>query len=270
VKRSNMADPNCVLYLTFEKDDVDLAQSEVKNLANFTSSKYYDPKNLNASLTRVGYGTLEIVNDGGRFPGKSALFTYVPDSNCDNHIRCGTDRSLDVSAAGKDFTATAWIYPEYDSAVAYRSPGTGDIMGNRWYQNVEGAYYYYGWILFCKKTSGENTGYLEVRMDDFCADGANIFNSNTAGGRFAYNQWVYVAFVRNYGGTNYLYINGKEVANEIDDSDNASYALGSSKGITSMGTVAWYHHDGYIDEVAIFNRALSGEEIKQRYRAGRP
>ena len=271
IKRSNMADPNCVLYLTFEKDDVDLAQSKVKNLANLTSDKYYDPKNLNASLTRVGSGTLEIVNDGGRFPGKSALFTYVPDSSCANYIRCGTDRSLDVAAAGKDFTATAWIYPEYGSAVAYRTPGSGDIIGNMRAEQVSGIWYYCGWHFYYQRNASENAGYLYFRMGDYCTAGnMKGFSSDIDGGRFAYNQWHYVAVVRNYGGTNYLYIDGKKVKEAQDDSLNASYALGSSKGITSMGTIAWYHHDGYIYGAAIFNRALSQEEIKQRYRMGKP
>jgi len=268
VKRSNMADPSSVLYLTFEKDDVDMANEKVKNLANLTSDKYYRPSRLNGT---VEYATLTL--DGGRFPGKSAFYYLGWSGDGRSHlIDCGNNSHLDVAASGKDFTATAWIYPTWDGSGSYEpNNGAGDIIGNLRAEQVLGTWYYWGWHFFYQKNATENAGYLYFRMADYCTAGnMKSFTSDIDGGRFTFNQWHYVAVVRNYGGTNYLYVDGKKVKEAQDDSLNTSATLGSYTTTTRIGYLGWYKFDGYMDEVAIFNRALSGEEIKQRYRAGSP
>ena len=50
IKRSNKSDPNCLAYYAFEKDEVNLDNNKVKNLANYTSSRFYDPRAFDATI----------------------------------------------------------------------------------------------------------------------------------------------------------------------------------------------------------------------------
>ena len=87
------------------------------------------------------------------------------------------------------------------------------------------------------------------------------------------DQWYYAVLTYD-NPTLKLYLNGEEdtagsntltgpIAYDKTDSPYNALCMGAESGGGSS-----FH--GYIDEIAIFNRALSPEEIKQRYRAGKP
>jgi len=173
---------------------------------------------------------------------------------------------LDVAASGKDFTAMAWIYPYYEGADG-GDDGDGDIIGTKKAEDPGSGYRYWGWHFFHARQS-ESEAELRVQLMDYCTSGDTEQLTSTS--TFTFEQWHHVAFVRNYGGTNYIYINSEEAGSAADGSLNASNRLGSSVAATKIGYVANYKFHGYLDELAVFNRALSADEIKQYYRAGRP
>ena len=78
---------------------------------------------------------------------------------------------------------------------------------------------------------------------------------------FSLNTWTHI--VATYDGTNRrIYFNGVEVI-----SDTPSGSIGTSAGSLFIGNYGsgGFSFNGTIDEVRIYNRALSADEIKQRY-----
>jgi hypothetical protein len=78
--------------------------------------------------------------------------------------------------------------------------------------------------------------------------------------------WHHVAVVRDSGrNRNLLYVDGK-----LEDSSNAVYPAGFESS-TAAVNIGWlnlgggYHFQGVLDEVALYGRALSEEEIVQHY-----
>lgn len=79
------------------------------------------------------------------------------------------------------------------------------------------------------------------------------------------NNWFHLVFLRR-SGIKYIYSNGIEVANFVGNVsvDNAnSLYIGKANGST-------YYFNGLIDEVRIYNRALSAAEVKQLYKLHAP
>ena len=75
-------------------------------------------------------------------------------------------------------------------------------------------------------------------------------------------QWVYLAGV--YDGTAWrLYRNGVEVSSLSDDTGSVSVHARWAIGATGAGTIRFFQ--GSIDEVAIYNRALSATEVEAEY-----
>ncbi len=80
------------------------------------------------------------------------------------------------------------------------------------------------------------------------------------------NEWYYVACVRDKpAGKVYLYVNGTLVGNATDSTINKSI-LNSNPLIIGSNHEGWLSFfNGTIDEVAIYNRSLSAEEIQELY-----
>lgn len=72
------------------------------------------------------------------------------------------------------------------------------------------------------------------------------------------NKWVHVAYTY-AGGTFKVYLNGKEVCSKNTNPD-FSRANGQDMYLGKFSD-QWYPFNGLIDEVRIYNRALSAEEI---------
>ncbi|MGB5012725.1 MAG: LamG-like jellyroll fold domain-containing protein, partial [Pyrinomonadaceae bacterium] len=88
-------------------------------------------------------------------------------------------------------------------------------------------------------------------------DGANLGNSLSHGLYPTPGQWYHIAFTRLAGGQMKLYVNGVEVDSQAS---NASVGYSSSPLTFSNGTDA--ANQGKIDEISIYNRALSAPEIQ--------
>ncbi|MBI5360467.1 MAG: DUF2341 domain-containing protein [Planctomycetes bacterium] len=107
----------------------------------------------------------------------------------------------------------------------------------------------------------------------------NVTTSNQLGMWVGGGAWTYGNFtwdgawhhiVGIYNGTTvYLYVDGNLIGTPQALTGNMSYAVPLYIG-TYAGTTGTYNFSGLIDEVRIYNRALSASEITARYAAGVP
>lgn len=158
----------------------------------------------------------------------------------DDDVNCGTDSMFDFSGT---MTIAAWIYP--------RSTGEG------------------GFGAIVARTPGGYTGYdffVEYQSGSTCKlalwDGTEITTTNYA---VTLNAWNHaVAVVNNNNVT--FYVNGINKGGDawsLDSSGTRNLYIGSYDGNAST-------FDGIIDEVRIYNRALSESEIQRLYKLSQP
>ncbi len=185
-----------------------------------------------------------------------------------------------VSIGSGNFSADVWIYPTSFSAncsVFLTNPGNAPcvdpIFDNRqWFFSGSGL----DGVSFFVQDDGQgmNTGYLGLVMSSFPTP-QTVFLSPP--GTIALNQWQHVAVTvsRTTGGGKF-YLNGNLVGsfNPISGplfSTNAGPILDIGHG-TFLNTGSCYltnrYFDGFIDELEIFNRALTQSEVQALYAAG--
>ena len=243
IRQSIRLDPNCVLYLTFEKDTVDFGNNKVKNLAQCTSEKYYKPEVLNGDVTDA-----ELVIDGGRWPGKSTLNFYKGDG----YMHVNYSPILDIT---DEVTVEVWAkrIGSYDGAPRFLS-SKGSTGCPAYGIYVE------DW----------RPGYNFRCQSEVALDGVR-----TITGAYYTEVDIWHHYVMTYDsktGEQYFYVDGVEddhdtrTPTKIEPIDQ-SYGLYIGKNGTA-GTNCSFN--GFIDEVALYNRVLSLEEIKQHYRMGKP
>ncbi|MDT9190220.1 MAG: tetratricopeptide repeat protein, partial [Limnospira sp. PMC 894.15] len=76
------------------------------------------------------------------------------------------------------------------------------------------------------------------------------------------NEWVHVACVRKVGQYGRIYFNG--VLRREKDWSRESEAVGTEAPVRLMGSPQWQRfHDGKLSEVRLWNRARSGDEIRE-------
>ena len=77
-------------------------------------------------------------------------------------------------------------------------------------------------------------------------------------------NWVYVVGTKDTDGSTKLYVNGKlKKSGVITVSRDVTQVYIGRDGISGIGGTDWLN--GFIDEARIYNRALSAEEIRERY-----
>ena len=249
LKQSNRFDPYCVGYWTFERDTLDLVNNKVKNLASCSSAKYYKPKDLDGDLYLSGSGTM--VEGGGRFSGKSCVYFG---SVLNNYLDCGDNQFVGFGL-DKSFTLEVWFKAEED-CLSWSS-----IVGKK------------------KNWDSTNPGYMLQTYNEHIY--FRITDSDThrvrVEGTTAITpmQWHHVIVVINRTTEKgIVYLDGKvEIAEfaleqnpaaTVDDISNNEHF-----GIAPWGVIGVGFH-GFIDEVAVYNRALTVEEVAMHYRVGKP
>lgn len=166
----------------------------------------------------------------------------------------GTDDRLNQtlsSGLSGSFTFAAWVYPTKSSTGAF---SVQCIIAS------EVASYSNYWACF---GPFDNSG---LRMHFGLYDGTNnpLANDTTT---ITLNKWVHVVGVRNTTtDTVNLFINGVLVTSVNDTT--TSVPTYSAFNIGGQANVANRYFGGKLDEVMIYNRALSNEEINQLYRRG--
>ncbi|MCK5594039.1 MAG: hypothetical protein KAI18_02235, partial [Candidatus Aenigmarchaeota archaeon] len=200
------------------------------NNTDFTDYSTYSNDGTNSGSTYT---------DSGKFGGARSF-----DGN-DDYVSLG-DIS-DYFEGNDEISVFTWVYPagkseQYAQIIGLFSPGTDRQ-----------------WALTAEADTDTFKGSVYNSTSD-----AYVSTPWT----YQYEQWYYVGFV--YDGSYIrLYVNGTEIANTIH--------TGNLKTVSYTAYIGQYYRlgggdtrvfNGTIDEVIIFNRALTAEEINASYNAG--
>ena len=182
-----------------------------------------------------GHGNHGIVYGAGTPPAATpGALGYILDG-VDDYVNLGTTANLGLSGAG---SISFWLN--------YRN--TGSVPDR----------------LLMAKRDGTGTNY----QLSIVPGNGNVFASYSGAPqqKSSYvvptNQWVHLALVRTAVNTSVLYANGVSVYTFSLDWGAGTSALLGIGGNPSVGS---YYIGALIDEVRIFNRALSATEIKRLY-----
>lgn len=160
----------------------------------------------------------------------------------DEYLDCGDDISLDV---GVPFTVEAWIYRRGLFTSIHRL-----IVGK--------CHPYH----FCLHS---NTGYLTIGIHPPPYTETNFVSTYIP----PVNTWVHVAATLDVSGNLKIYANGDEKGSWSGVQPGESTTGPVGIGANSCDGISWNNYfDGLIDEVAIYDRALTTEEIEQHYQNG--
>jgi len=148
-----------------------------------------------------------------------------------------TSESL-ASTAG-EMTMEAWIYT--------RADGTAEII-SKWDNVMNG-------IIHFEAAAGGNMRFCMRKEDD-----SFVVNFTTGKGGLDVDTWVHVAEVYD-GKKAIVYFDGVEIqsmdcSGEMRENDDAKWWIGSM-----YATGRWLN--GMLDEVRIWNRGLSADEVKE-------
>ena len=171
----------------------------------------------------------------GKF-GKALSFDGV-----DDYVDCGNDESLNIT---DEITIEAWVKRAGD----FPTNNIGNIV---WRHN-------YG-----ARTGYRLFAYTNGRVRFAVGNGSNIYYAGTGYPLSTIGEWVHVVGVFD-GSYVKLYING-QFNDEVQFS--GSFVEADCNLLISQGAETF---NGTIDEVRIYNRALSEEEIRYHYNHGRP
>ena len=242
IRQSTRYDPDCVAYWTFENDTTDPANNKLKNLANCSSQKYYNPRELDGTITGA---TLKM--NGGRWPGKSCL-----EFDGDDYVTIPYTHSLDTK---KTLTVALWM----------KTIEPGGMMGLFGTYDVTKS----GYLVYVN--SGAGWGYLYFNSIPIPQDGVCRSFYATLPGIFD-GKWHFLVWTYDSTSGAQCYSDGESVT----VSQNAGGVLFFSEDydylIGEMGN-PWgntYFFSGRIDELAVYNRVLTEKEIKELYRIGKP
>ena len=112
----------------------------------------------------------------------------------------------------------------------------------------------YVWQIFVDSANKRIAGYFKV----------DTAWRSCYSGTLSLDTWYHV--ISSWDGTNsYLYINGVQAG--TDTTGSGTLATNTLSLFIGKGGTEPYYHNGTIDEVRIYNRALTAEEIKAHYEA---
>jgi len=157
-----------------------------------------------------------------------------------DYVDCGNDVNLDVN----EFTIEMWIRSAEDLTSA--------LSDHR---------------VFADKSQGGNVGFRIVYNETGALFIDTDRNEGT-GGRASYacsldeDVWYHIIGTRNSANELFLYLNG-----EYKASDTAQMSSSAAKNLWIGNGMTNRYFNGTIDEVRIYNRALSADEIKAHYDA---
>jgi len=171
----------------------------------------------------------------------------------DDYVELGSPDSLDDLPLG-NFTISAWIYDEYNAGTTW-----GTVIGCYAYDH--------GWS-FRTFSNAEGDRFLTFEAPH----SGTWVRYYSVDGTIMQNTWYHVAAVWDANTkTAELYIDGAEPSYQKTDAGTGTYNSDASrdKEIGRLQHVGGIHYvSGVIDEVAIFKRSLSAEEIQQIYERG--
>jgi len=241
---NNDTNQNLTAYWSTSDDDSDLVKNITNWFVNGSSLTVFNMpfEKINGTDTNntwdySGYGNNGSINDAtwnstGGFDGKGA---YLFTDNTE-YINVGTDSSLSLT---NSFTIVAWINASSSGPADYQTI----INRETTWQNRN--YWFTLWTdgtLHLRFSSSSDTTECDVADDQDLRD----------------SKWHHV--VGSYNGTNcMIYLDGN-----FESSDSVTNSPETGSWNTYIGTQVdetGRGFDGYIDDVMIFNRSLSTEQV---------
>jgi len=182
----------------------------------------------------------------------------------DDYVEIPDDPSLDIT---DEITLMAWVYPENWDHDGYSAASSGDKTSENAIITKANDNDVGDWNLHYKWNDDDGRfGFrFELNGGDTTAHGINIFEETPS---TELNTWYHVAGV--YDGSQVkLYING-----ELVESADYALAIDTNDFPLRIGKQLWWSDiysmwDGKIDEVKIYNCALTDEEILDEYCNGK-
>lgn len=178
------------------------------------------------NITGAGWSWVQGINGNG-----------LDSDGSNGYINYGTDSFAKFT---EPFTVSYWHYPRSPDAFK-GGVSWGETFGNR-------------------SETRYSLDFTAMRIGFKVSNGSNINASYTVP---SLNEWYMFTGVADADKSIKLYVNGQLVASssftgELIDPDNKQFTIGGR-------TIGLYNFNGTIDEVMIYNRALSGDEIELLY-----
>ena len=206
----------------------------------------FDGKDMSGvqAYDRSGNGNRGILTSGPvRVSGKIGQALSFDGVN--DYVDAGTGSALTNL---RTFTLSAWVKP--------RTVGTsgGRIIDKH---NGDGSG---GWVFYITSN----------KLGFFTVDGIDNAEWQSAANSISYNTWQHVVVTFQNGGTPIFYVNG--IVSAVTNNDMGTQLLGDDSSLSVKigdapidNTTAF---NGLIDDVRIYSRALSADEIKRLYNMG--
>jgi len=278
-------DPGLVAYYDFEEIGDTLKNKAVGPYGD----NRYAPEKFNGTIW-PGDGSTNVpgrwVQGGGRWPSKNAYYFNGDDS----YIDCGMDISASFGEFD-DFSIEFWMKPDTPE----------DWDGSTWVGGNANDRGKYGYPV--SKTDASPTIYNYMLCMEYQSqfsyvkiygEGATQVSVENVSNKTGWEEWSHIVGVKSTADNKlYLYING-DPAPAVSSADysptmdgvnteapNGRLYLGrfynplesatnppSYSAIHSATYRSFYY--GLLDEVAVYRRALTADEVKQHYKMGKP
>jgi prepilin-type N-terminal cleavage/methylation domain-containing protein len=230
-KSSLRSEPALMAYYDFE-DRENVPSTTLENKAFGIESEKYDPAKLNGLRTGTMWAS-------GRWLGKGALKF---NSATADRVDCGTHPSVDLN---EEATLEAWVMLVSVTGVYTVASKSAAMASTTLWMDI--------------RTNG-----TQIYWGGYSPTGAAAYTM--ANYTFKAGQWYHV--VGTYDGTALaIYVNGQRVKTEVKgprvSAPTAHLWIGYRGGTGNA-------FNGFIDEVALYSRALQEWEVQAHYEMGQP
>ena len=165
----------------------------------------------------------------------------------DDYLNCGAGTSIDFSTG--DFSVAFWFKPSATTAASHIiDKGTGSLYDGYGVMIGDGNTNLVGAVSFISDSNGTS-------------EGKTYLNSTTI---LYVDNWYHVVVLRS-SGIRYIYVNSVRENSDSYNKEISDTARDLYIGQACVDSGRFYN--GYIDEIRIYNRALTADEIKLLYAA---
>ena len=249
-------EPNLVAYWDFEEGEGDKLKNQAVGPYGNTS---YAPEKYNGDIRSATW-----VRDGGRWPGKGAMyFDSVSENVFLPYSSPGAINKARALELNGDATFEIWLktlHTENEPAVIADSNNVYFRIFHEEHGNITGRNYEF-------RVINNNP---QFRHGDGIAPAS--YATYDSGVSVADAKWHHVVFVADYPNY-YFYINGEQISGAMSldlTEGSGSYPEAKRRCIHGIGVESGVYNQVFFDELAVYNRALSPNEIKQHYKMGKP
>lgn len=193
-----------------------------------------------------GKGSVGSITNGVWVNGKYGKALSFNGSN--SKVSLGTSDNLRITGP---FSITAWVYID---TVPDTNRHEADILSHVLDVTSNG-----NWTFHIGTYNGQNTNLVFSWHDGSWHDAIGTSQVGTS-------AWKHVAVTYN-GATMTMYIDGKADGTPACNISTSGSGFNNTIG-TSFNTAGAYYFDGMIDEVRMYNRALSAAEVAKLYGSG--